>query len=94
MPINMLFTPAHDYPTNYDQSVSEIELKCPCHPGWISGYAKRVGMSPLKEEYPVYKIFGSRHHPHLIDQRVTLTPTGFVSAINVITTARIRKVRA
>lgn len=91
MPNNtMLFKPAsQEYPSSYDQSVSEIDLKCDCHKGWISGHAKRVGMVE-SGNYPVYKIFGSRFHPDLIDTRIALTPTGFVNPIHIVTTARTR----
>lgn len=92
MPINMLFTPAQSYPSSYDQSVSEIELTCPCHPGRASGHAMRVGLVELGN-YPVYKIFSSRQHPQLIDQRIALSPTGFVEPINMIKTTRVRRAR-
>jgi hypothetical protein len=85
----MIFTPARDYPSNYDESVREIVLACPCHKGVAAGYAVRTGFTEL-ESYPVYKIFSSREHPEYIDRRVALAPTGFVNPVGLINTGRAR----
>lgn len=79
---NMIFKPIQDYPSVYVESVSEIKLACDCHKG-VTGYAQRTGRTE-PENYPVYKVFSSRWHPQYINERVALSPQGFVKPIKPI----------
>lgn len=68
------YRPAHNYPTTYSRSRSEIEFTADGH-GHICGTGKRTGLTLLKEN-PVYELH-SWFHPEINGMSVVLTPDGF-----------------
>ena len=69
------YRPAHNYPTTYCGSSTEIDFTSAGH-GHICGNARRTGLT-LIEDWPVYELH-SRAHPELNGWLVALSPAGFV----------------
>lgn len=69
------YGPAHNYPTTYRGSSTEIEFASAGH-GHICGSARRTGLT-LEEGWPVYELH-SWAHPELNGWLVALSPAGFV----------------
>lgn len=72
-----LFAPAHDYPDIYFESYPAIELRCYCHPGFVTGKGVRTGLRPgSRIDRPVYRI-GGCYGPHEAeDHRMAMLEDG------------------
>lgn len=67
--------PAHNYPTDYGRSWSEIEIRMDGH-AHICGSGRRTGLT-VTEGWPVY-LLESRCRPDLNGWYAALSPEGFV----------------